>query len=189
MKTTERQFSIFFLIVFPRSNDRLNSSLDLKTDGSQREKEKCSNGYLEMTGYSSLYHSFRLLDNARWGWGNAGLNLRDAEYRYSCPSFVCVVSTFSTSELRATIRLALLKEPAGALVLSALQVLDGRVGRRGVTAATAEGLRDSATGAGEAEAAGWRVQAARAACLGGLQALLDSSKLYLESDANVSNVI
>jgi hypothetical protein len=47
--------------------------------------------------------------------------------------------------------LALLKEPARPLVGVVLEVLDGRVGGRGVSAAATQWLGDSAARAGEAE--------------------------------------
>lgn len=56
--------------------------------------------------------------------------------------------------MTARIHLALLEEPACALVLGslALKALNSRVGSRGVTATTTEGLGDSAAGASKAEA-------------------------------------
>lgn len=91
----------------------------------------------------------------------------------------------------AGVHLALLEEPrrtlAGGTFGAALQACNRWVGCGRINAA-AERLGNPASGIGEAEAAGGRVQATGAASLGGLQAILDSGKLNLEPRTCVSTI-
>lgn len=83
----------------------------------------------------------------------------------------------TTSTYAIAVHLVLGEEPAGPLVLTALEALNGRISG---LCTSAEGLGNSAARVGEAEASSWRVQAASAACLGGFQTLLDSGQLHLK---------
>lgn len=65
--------------------------------------------------------------------------------------FFGIAPTVSAVTVWPSENLALLEEPARALVGVLLQVLDGRVGR-GITTAATKRLGDSAAGAAEAEA-------------------------------------
>lgn len=221
-KHTEHNGSVSFLarLLCTPSNDRLNS-LDLKTGLTKRHKGKRRKNAERISRddrggggiafrvsffFSVSFCNSTTLVGEKELECKFGYTSRMAIYRCSCHSFIvfflsCSTDTSWTSE-QASIKhdskicilftLALLEKPAGALVLGALEALNGRVGSRSVTTTTAEGLGDPATGAGEAKAshtARGRVQAARAACLCGFQALLDSSKLHFESNGKVSKAI
>jgi len=84
---------------------------------------------------------------------------------------------------RAAAPLGALEEPAVPFVLARLQIRDGRIRGGTIAAASAtERFGDAAPRVGKTEAAhtSWRVQAACAARLSRLQALLDSRQLHLE---------
>jgi len=91
------------------------------------------------------------------------------------------MSTIRHSPPSTTYSSRLLKEPARPLILGrVLQVRDRGVRCRRDLAAAAQGLGDAAADAEPAEARG-RAEAARAAGLGRLEAVLDGRELHLES--------